>query len=122
MPLTDVQRGRLERRLLEERERLGRTLSRSLAVHAAADGQERAGDLTKAPLHFADLGTDALEAELAGSNEVRLSRELAEIDAALERLYRVPERFGTCEDSGREIPFARLELVPWARTCEQAGA
>jgi len=51
-----------------------------------------------------------------------MSRELEEIDAALERLYRTPERFGICEETGRPIPFERLEIIPWARTCEQAGA
>jgi RNA polymerase-binding transcription factor DksA len=122
MPLTDRQRGHLERRLLEERERLGGALGRSLAGHAGEDGQDRAGDLSKVPFHPGDVGSDTLEAELAGSNEVRLSRELGEIDAALERLYREPARFGTCEDTGREIPFERLDVVPWARTCDQAGA
>lgn len=122
MPLTDQQRGHLERRLLEERERLGGSLDRSFAGHTGEDGQDRAGDLTKVPFHLADVGSDTLEAELAGSNEVRLSRELGEIDMALERLYREQERFGTCEDTGRDIPFARLDVVPWARTCDQAGA
>lgn len=65
MPLSGAQREHLERRLLEERERLGGTLDRSLAGHTAEDGQERAGDLTKAPFHLADLGTDTLETELS---------------------------------------------------------
>jgi len=42
------------------------------------------------------------------------------IDAALERLYQAPEKFGRCEDTGKDIPFARLDLIPWARTCEHA--
>ena len=60
--------------------------------------------------------------ELAESNAARMSRQLAEIDAALERLYRDPGRFGICEDTGNPTPLARLEVIPSARTCEQAEA
>ncbi len=122
MSLTDAQRRHLERRLQEERAQLRRALDRSLAVQESDDEQDRAGDLSKVPFHLADLGTDTIDAELETSNETRMSRELAEIDAALGRLYEAPERFGVCEDTGRPIPFERLDLVPWARTCEQAGA
>jgi len=122
MSLTDAQRRHLERRLQEERAQLRRALDRSLAVQEGDDEQDRAGDLSKVPFHPADLGTDTMDAELEASNETRMSRELAEIDAALGRLYQNPERFGVCEDTGRPIPFERLDLIPWARTCGQAGA
>jgi DnaK suppressor protein len=121
MPLTDAQRRHLEGRLQEERARLRRDLDRSLAAQEQEDEQDRAGDLTKYPFHPADLGTDTMDAELEASNETRMSGELAEIDAALDRLYRTPERFGICEATGRPIPFERLDLIPWARTCDQAG-
>jgi DnaK suppressor protein len=122
MSLSDAQRRHLERRLQEERARLQRDLDRSLAVQEQEDEQDRAGDLTKYPFHPADLGTDTMDAELTVSNETRMSGELAEIDAALDRLYRTPERFGICEETGRPIPFERLDVIPWARTCDQAGA
>jgi RNA polymerase-binding transcription factor DksA len=121
MPLTDAQRQHLERRLREERARLQRDLDRSLAVEEE-DEQDRAGDLSKVPFHIADLGTDTMDTELERSNETRMSRELAEIDAALNRLYQSPDRFGICEDTGRPIPFERLDIIPWARTCGQVGA
>jgi DnaK suppressor protein len=122
MSLSDAQRRHLEGRLQEERARLQRDLDRSLAVQEQEDEQDRAGDVTKYPFHPADLGTDTMDAELEVSNETRMSGELAEIDAALDRLYRTPERFGICEETGRPIPFERLDIVPWARTCDQAGA
>ena len=93
-------------------------LARSDAERSGADEQERAGDLTSMPFHLADRGTDTMDEELDTSNATRISRELAEIDAALERLYRTPEQFGRCENTGRDIPFERLDLIPWARTCE----
>jgi RNA polymerase-binding transcription factor DksA len=122
MALSDVDRQHLERRLKDERARVVQILDRSVADQSAESEQDRAGDLTKVPFHLADLGSDAMEAELASSNAARLSNELAAIDDALERLYRTPERFGVCQDTGVEIPFARLDVVPWARTCEEAGA
>jgi RNA polymerase-binding transcription factor DksA len=60
-----------------------------------------------------------MEAELDAVNETRISRELTEINAALDRLYRNPQQFGICEDTGADIPYERLDLIPWARTCEQ---
>jgi DnaK suppressor protein len=120
MSLSASQRKHLERRLLEERSRAQRTLSRSVDEQAGGDEQDRSGDLTSMPLHMADRGTDTMQQELEASNATRVSRELAEIDAALERLYQTPDKFGICEDTGEDIPFARLDIIPWARTCEDA--
>ena len=39
----------------------------------------------------------------------------AEIDAALERLATSPDTFGLDEQSGEEIPFERLDIIPYAR-------
>jgi RNA polymerase-binding transcription factor DksA len=118
--LSKAQLHQLERRLIDERRRIERELDRSADEHSGVDRQDRAGDLTKMPLHAADLGTDTIDEELAASNDTRMSRELTEIDAALERLRSAPDRFGVCEDTGRDIPFARLDMIPWARTCGQA--
>ena len=114
--LTRDQRAYLERTLLS------RTLNRTVAEGAQADEQDRDGDLSTLPFHLADRGTDTMESELRASNATRMSGELAEIDVALDRLHRSPERFGICEDTGQPIPFERLDVIPWARTCGQAGA
>jgi RNA polymerase-binding transcription factor DksA len=122
VPLSEAQRRHLEQLLKEERARAMRALNRSLTENSEDDEQDRSGDLTLMPFHPADLGTDTMQAELDAANDARISRELAEIDAALERLYRSPEKFGICEDTGAEIPYARLEIIPWARTCGDSGA
>ena len=122
MPLSEAQRRHLEELLKEERARAMRALNRSLTENSEDDEQDRSGDLTVMPFHPADLGTDTMQAELDAANDARISRELAEIDAALDRLYRSPEKFGICEDTGAEIPYARLEIIPWARTCGDSGA
>lgn len=115
MPLTTSQRRHLEKRLLEERERALRLLNNIVADRAGTSDQEGDGDLSLMPLHQADLGTDTMNAELDESNATRASQELAEIDSALERLYKSPDQFGRTSD-GREIPYERLEIIPWATT------
>ena len=122
MALTNTQRKHLEQRLREERARALRSLNRSLDESSDESEEDRSGDLTKMPTHQADLGTDTMQDELDASNATRISRQLAEIDAALERLYADPERFGICEEKGTPIPYARLEIIPWARTCGNDAA
>ncbi len=122
MALTQKQRDHLMRRLQEERARALAALNRSVAESSADTEEERSGDMSTMPTHQADLGTDTMQQELDAANDTRISRELAEIDDALERLVQNPERFGICEDTGAEIPFKRLDIVPWARTCTDVGA
>jgi DnaK suppressor protein len=117
MSLTTAQRAHLGRRLLDERARALSLLNREVTDQADGTQRDEAGDLSQMPFHPADLGTDTMNDELQASNETRISRELAEIDAALEQLYQRPNEFGVCEDTGRDIPFERLDLIPWARTC-----
>jgi RNA polymerase-binding transcription factor DksA len=118
MPLTAKQRKHLEKRLHEERARALDLLNRIVADRSGESEQDAAGDLTLMPFHPADLGTDTFDQELDESNATRVSQELTEIDAALERLYKTPEKFGMCEDTDGEIPFERLDIIPWARTCQ----
>jgi RNA polymerase-binding transcription factor DksA len=105
-----------------ESARVMRLLDRPVADQSTESERDRSGDLTKVPFHFADLGSDVIEAEIAASNTTRLSNELVAIDDALERFYRAPEHSGICQDTGAPIPFARLDVIPWARTCDEAGA
>lgn len=122
MALNDAQREQLKQRLLEERARVQRLLGRTVEELSEESIRDGSNDLTAVPFHPADQGTDMMRQELDASNAARMSQQLTEIDAALERLYREPERFGTCEDTGGDIPFERLEVIPWARTCDQADA
>ncbi len=116
--MTDEQRKHIENRLLEERAGATSLLARYASQHEnTEDQQDEAGDLTNMPLHMADQGTDTMQQELDAVMVDRESRNLNEIDAALERLYHDPASFGICERTGKEIPFERLDIVPWTRTC-----
>jgi RNA polymerase-binding transcription factor DksA len=116
MALSAAQLKHFEERLQEERTALQRELLRYTNAEAADDEQDQSGDLTKVPFHPADLGTDTINQEIDASNATRESAELAEIDAALDRLYQTPEKFGIDENTGKPIALARLEIIPWART------
>jgi RNA polymerase-binding transcription factor len=122
MALSAAQLKHFEKRLLEERAALERELQRYTGAEAADDEQDQAGDLTKVPFHPADLGTDTINQEIEASNATRESAELAEIDAALERLYQTPEKFGIDENTNKPIALERLEIIPWARTGAQGRA
>ena len=109
------ERNQLEQRLLRERERALKVLSR--LDERVADAQDGDGDLTTYPLHLADEGTDTMEREkdfLLLSKEGRL---VYWIDDALRTLYKQPREYGHCSECGREISLERLDLIPWARLC-----
>lgn len=116
MSLTTRQLQQIEARLHEERARILGQLQEFTGPEAAEDSQGQAGDSSKVPTHAADLGTDVAREELEASIATRRSAEIAEIDAALERITSSPETFGRDENSGEEIPFERLDIIPWART------
>jgi DnaK suppressor protein len=113
MALSDEQRQHLEGRLQEERQRVLRVIRRydEGRSNAADDG-----DITNYPFHMADQGTDSFDQEMTVQLAERATRELEEIDDALQRLYEHPERFGMSEATGQPIPFERLDIIPWART------
>lgn len=115
MALTDDQRNHLAKRLRDERARVLRALG-NYTEELGSTEQDATGDLSKYPLHPADEGTEMFDRELDAQESTRLSSELEEIDAALERLYHSPDQFGRDERTGAEIPIDRLEVVPWART------
>lgn len=115
MPLTATQLQHLETRLHEERTRLVEQLNTFGEEEASDTSENLAGDLSKFPTHPADLGTDVVAEEVETSIATRVSAEISEIDAALERIVSSPITFGIDEETGEAIPFERLDLIPYAR-------
>lgn len=113
MPLNDSQREHLTNRLREERDRLNRELGR-YREDLDSSTREEAGELSNVPFHPADEGTDSFEREMDAQEMTRLSNELAVIDEALERMYKSPDQFGIDASTGEDIPFERLDVIPWA--------
>src|SRR6185437_69450 len=113
MTLTRQQLHHLEQRLLEERARIVAILERQELATEGETPSEAAGDI--APTRV-DRGTESQFQELDVINAERVTAELAEIDAALDRLYNNPDAYGRDERTGQPLPFARLDIIPWERT------
>src|ERR1700724_1526454 len=64
-------------------------------------------------MHQADAGSDAYDADFALSLLSQEQDALYEIDEALKRIE--AGTYGICEMSGKPIPHARLEDIPFAR-------
>ncbi|HVP39225.1 MAG TPA: TraR/DksA C4-type zinc finger protein [Candidatus Saccharimonadales bacterium] len=79
--------------------------------------RDAAGDLSAYSFHMADLGTDAMERELAFQMAAKEGGLIKELREALKRLYR--NEYGLCELCGLRIGRPRLEAVPEARLCIQ---
>ncbi|HEX3797223.1 MAG TPA: TraR/DksA C4-type zinc finger protein [Verrucomicrobiae bacterium] len=98
--------------LLELREQLLKQMS-GLAKESA---QEMAGY----SLHMADSGTDNFDRDFALSLLSADQDAIYEIEEALKRIEK--DTYGVCELTGKPIPKARLEVIPWTRFTVQAQA
>jgi len=99
-------------RLLELRDQLLRQMN-GLAKESA---QEMAGY----SLHMADSGTDNFDRDFALSLLSSDQDAVFEIEEALKRIER--NTYGVCELTGKPIPKARLEAIPWTRFTVTAQA
>lgn len=99
-------------RLLELREQLIRQMN-GLA-------KESAQEMSGYSLHMADSGTDNFDRDFALSLLSSDQDAIYEIEEALKRIEK--NTYGICELTGKQIPRARLEAIPWTRFTVQAQA
>ena len=97
----------------------GDTLALEDATRADTGG-ESGGELSNVPMHLGDLGTESYMQELNSSLLESESQLREEVLAALERLDQ--SGYGRCEECGRKIPEARLDVVPYTRYCAKCAA
>ncbi len=94
------------RRLLEERERIGRRL----------DGlRDELSGLQEMPRELEEWAQEEKDRDILIRLEEREANELRRIQAALERID--DGRYGLCQICGRAIPRDRLEELPTAFRC-----
>ena len=98
--------------LLELREQLTKQMN-GLA-------EESAQELAGYSLHMADSGTDNFDRDFALSLLSSDQDAVFEIEEALKRIER--KTYGVCELTGKVIPKARLEAIPWTRFTVEAQA
>src|SRR5208283_1863230 len=100
-------------RLLELREQLLHQMN-GLA-------KESAQEIPGYSLHMADSGTDNFDRDFALSLLSSDQDAVYEIEEALKRIEK--KTYGVCELTGKAIPRARLDAIPWTRftVAAQAG-
>ena len=96
--------------LIELRERLRQQME-GLA-------KESAEQMAGYSLHMADSGTDNFDRDFALSLLSSDQDAIYEIEEALRRMQR--GTYGTCELTGKPIPRARLDAIPWTRFTVEA--
>ncbi len=99
-------------RLVELRDQLTRQMN-GLA-------KESAQEMPGYSLHMADSGTDNFDRDFALSLLSSDQDAIYEIEEALKRIER--NTYGICELTGKAIPRARLEAIPWTRFTVEAQA
>jgi DnaK suppressor protein len=105
--------GRRER-LEHERDRVGELIGELKSEGLDVEQAEQSGDLTHYDQHPADQGSELFEREKDLAILERLEVDLAEIEAALQRLDE--GTYGVDEVTGEPIDPERLEALPAART------
>jgi RNA polymerase-binding transcription factor DksA len=82
--------------------------------------KESAQELAGYSLHMADSGTDNFDRDFALSLLSSDQDAVYEIEEALKRIER--NTYGICELTGKTIPKARLQAIPWTRFTVEAQA
>jgi len=101
-----------QKHLLELRDRLLNQMS-GLA-------KESAEEMPGYSLHMADSGTDNFDRDFALSLLSSDQDAIYEIEEALKRIEK--NTYGVCELTGKQIPKARLDAIPWTRFTVEAQA
>lgn len=107
------------RMLLGMRGRLKGDVSHLADEALRTGGGEASGSLSNAPIHMADLGSDAFEKDFTLTLLQNEEMQLGEIDAALARIHQ--GTFGLCEECGKSIPKPRLDALPFTRHCVECA-
>lgn len=105
--------GRYVKLLLDLRDRLLDDIEFHASDNLKRTQKDASSDLSAYSFHMADAGTDNFDREFALSMVSNEQEALYEINEALKRIEN--GTFGVCEMSGKPIPKARLDAIPWAR-------
>lgn len=104
----------MRERLDRERADLEATVER-IKERLAVSQRDSAGDIALADQHPADVASETEARELDLAQQTMFEARIGLIDEALRRLER--GEYGRCVICGKEIPAARLELVPETPYC-----
>jgi DnaK suppressor protein len=95
-------------------------LRERLLAQMSGLAKESAEEMASYSLHMADSGTDNFDRDFALSLLSSDQDAIYEIEEALKRIEK--NTYGTCELTGKQIPRARLDAIPWTRFTVDAQA
>lgn len=110
--LTEQQKTILKRELMEMQQQYRKTDEERERDDSMRDDS---GELSFADNHPADMGTELFDRERDQALENHAEDELGKVEQALTALRE--GNYGICEVCGKEIPFERLEAIPYTNRC-----
>ena len=79
------------------------------------NGQEVSGDISRMPIHMADIGSDNFEQEFTLSLMETEEGTLDAVESAIEKIE--DGVYGECDECGGQISKARLQAIPYTPLC-----
>lgn len=116
--LNDKQLKELKHMLTAEKEQLENHFDLNEKENSQQLGdslRESTGELSAADNHPADIGTETFERSRDQAIDETLEVQLKQIRDAFDRMDN--GTYGFCEECGQEIPFERLEALPYTPYC-----
>ncbi len=110
--LNEKQQATLKKELLEMKEHLSTTAEETDSKESA---QQAVGELSTYDNHPGDMGTELFEREKDMALNVHATSELDKVENALQAI--LEGSYGNCEVCQKDIPFERLEAVPYTTLC-----
>lgn len=95
-------------------------LHERLRLQMSGLAKESQAEMESYSLHMGDSGTDNFDRDFALSLLSSDQDAVYEIEEALKRIEK--GTYGVCELTGKNIPRARLDAIPWARFTVEAQA
>jgi RNA polymerase-binding protein DksA len=119
MMLTNSELEHYRQKLLALQSRLNGDVAYLADEALGKPGEEATCNLSHVPIHMADLGTASFEQQFTLSLMENEEKVLEEIAAAWDRIDQ--GTFGRCEECGKEIPKARLLVLPFTSYCVECA-
>jgi YteA family regulatory protein len=116
MMLTKDQINGLKQTLIDEKEMLNTQIeNNSEGGYLEGSQREATGELSAYDNHPADSGTELFERSKNLAMDEHHEGQIDKIDSALQAIEE--GTYGKCAECGKEIPFERLEAVPYTLYC-----